>query len=122
MTNCHVHTFTQAHTPAGFLPRPVTWLTRFKIARAALSGAARIFDPDRKKALGRFAQILETSYNKTQGEVLDLVRGFYPQGTRFVVLPMDMTQMNAGPVHSSIAEQHAELARLRDQDPTTAHS
>jgi predicted TIM-barrel fold metal-dependent hydrolase len=117
ITNCHVHTFTHEHTPLGFLPRPVTWLARFGFVRALLSWLARVFDPERKTPLGRYAQILETSYKKDQAAVFAIVRGFYPQGTRFVVLPMDMTHLNAGPVPTSIAEQHRQLARLRDQHP-----
>jgi hypothetical protein len=45
------------------------------------------------------------------------VRGFYPEGTRFVLLPMDMTKMNAGGVAVGIDEQHEEIAALRSAYP-----
>jgi len=115
--NCHVHTFTQAHTPKRFLPWPVPELVRVPFVRRLLGWAAGRFDPKRQGALGRYAQIIETSYNKTQGEVFEIVRGFYPEGTRFVVLPMDMTKMNAGAVETGIDAQHSELAALRDAYP-----
>jgi uncharacterized protein len=92
----------------------VTELARLALVRRLLSWLARVFDRERKTALGRYAQIIETSYNRTQADVFAIVRGFYPQGTRVVVLPMDMTQMNAGRVEQSIAQQHQELAKLRD--------
>jgi uncharacterized protein len=96
ITNCHVHSFTVAHTPDRFLPWPVPFLVRFSLVRRLLGWVARRFDRQRKTALGRYAQIIDTSYKKTQLEVFEIVRGFYPEGTRFVLLPMDMTKMNAG--------------------------
>jgi predicted TIM-barrel fold metal-dependent hydrolase len=114
ITNCHTHTFTQAHTPSRFLPWPVPQLARLAVVRRILSWLAKTADPDRQTALGRYAQILETSYNKSQAQVFEIVRGFYPEGTRFIVLPMDMTHMNAGSVEEPIAEQHRQLAELRD--------
>ncbi|HET7855591.1 MAG TPA: amidohydrolase family protein [Gaiellaceae bacterium] len=117
ITNCHVHTFTQAHTPNRFLPWPVAELARIPLVRRMLGWIARLFDPQRTTALGRYAQIIETSYKKTQGEVFEIVRGFYPEGTRFVVLPMDMTKMNAGTVAVGIEEQHAQVAALRNAHP-----
>jgi hypothetical protein len=117
IVNCHVHTFTQAHTPKRFLPWPVTELVRLPVVRRLLFWAARLFDRERRGRLGRYAQIIQTSYNKTQREVFEVVRGFYPQETRFIVLPMDMTEMNAGPVEAGIDAQHTELAALRDAYP-----
>jgi predicted TIM-barrel fold metal-dependent hydrolase len=117
IVNGHVHTFTRAHTPARILPWPVRQLARFRLVRRLLSWLARTFDPDRSSVLGRYAQILETSYNRSQADVFELVRGFHPRGTRFIVLPMDMTHMNAGPVASPIAQQHHQLAQLRDAHP-----
>jgi predicted TIM-barrel fold metal-dependent hydrolase len=112
--NCHTHTFTQAQTPRHFLPWPVPELVRLPWVRWLLYQVARIFDPNREGALGRYAEIVSTSYGKGQDAVFDIVKNFYPVGTRFVVLPMDMTCMNAGRVDSPITEQHEELARLRD--------
>jgi predicted TIM-barrel fold metal-dependent hydrolase len=113
IVNCHVHTFTEAHTPSRYLPWPVPELARIPGIRNLFIWLARLLDPDRKSTLGRYAQILETSYKKTQGMIFDIVRGFYPEGTRFVVLPMDMTHMNAGRVRVDIDAQHQELAALK---------
>ena len=118
ITNCHVHTFTHEHTPDRFLHWPLPQLARFAFVRAALAGAARLFDPERKKALGRYAEIIRTSYGASQADVFKIVQAFYPEGTRFVVLPMDMTKMNAGAVPVGIDEQHKQLAELRDSFPT----
>jgi uncharacterized protein len=117
ITNCHIHTFTQAHTPDRFLPWPVPLLVRSALVRRLLSWVARLLDRERKTALGRYAQIIDTSYKKSQQQVFETVRGFYPQNTRFVLLPMDMTQMNAGTVAVGIDAQHAEIATLRSHYP-----
>jgi predicted TIM-barrel fold metal-dependent hydrolase len=63
----------------------------------------------------RYAEIVETSFAVGQAGVFEKLQGSYPEGTRFVVLPMDMTFLNAGRVEKSIDDQHDELARLRDQ-------
>jgi hypothetical protein len=76
ITNCHVHVFTYAHTPDRFLPWPVADLVRLRPVRRLLSWAARVFDPDRKKQLGRYARIIEISYEKDQTAVFEIVRGF----------------------------------------------
>jgi uncharacterized protein len=117
VTNCHVHIFTYAHTPDRFLPWPVADLVRLRPARRLLSWAARVFDPNRKKQLGRYARIIEISYARDQATVFEIVRSFYPQNSCYIVLPMDMTKMNAGKVEVGIDAQHAELAALRDANP-----
>ena len=113
ITNCHTHTFTSQHTPDRFLPWPVGDLARFGFVRRLLSWLAWVFDRSRQSALGRYAQIMDTSFKKSQAQVFEVVRGFYPEGTRFVVLPMDMTFMGAGSVPESIDLQHEQLAKLR---------
>jgi predicted TIM-barrel fold metal-dependent hydrolase len=116
MVNCHVHTFTHKHTPSRFLPWPVNALARLAVVRRLLYWLARVFDPKREGALGRYVEIIRTSYDRDQDAVFAELRGFYPTGTRFVVLPMDMTMMNAGPCEEPIATQHERLATLRDRN------
>jgi uncharacterized protein len=117
IVNCHIHTFTEAHTPDRYLPWPAQDLVRLPGIRRIFFWLARVFDPRRRSRLGRYAQIVETSYKKTQREVFEIVRGFYPEGTRFVVLPMDMTKMNAGGVRVGIDEQHRQVEALREAYP-----
>jgi hypothetical protein len=50
ITNCHVHSFTVAHTPDRFLPWPVPLLVRFSLVRRLLAWVASRFDPQRKTA------------------------------------------------------------------------
>jgi uncharacterized protein len=119
ITNCHVHTFTHDHSPDRFLRWPIGALVGFTPCRRALIALAHRFAGDSRGPLLRYAEILETSFARSQAQVFETLRGFYPEGTRFVVLPMDMELMNAGRVKKSIDEQHAELAELRDRYPDT---
>jgi len=57
--------------------------------------------------LGRFA------FHDRQRTVLSKIQGQYPDDTAFVILPMDMEFMAAGPVKTSYRCQMAELAELK---------
>jgi predicted TIM-barrel fold metal-dependent hydrolase len=112
LTNCHIHTFTAAHAPdrfAGLLGE----LLRIRPLRQALLGVVRLFNRPQRNRFSRYARILEVSHNRSQEDIFKIARGFYPQGTRFVVLPMDMAYMNAGKVKKPLYEQHDDLRKLR---------
>ncbi len=116
ITNCHIHVFTADHVPerfAGFAGP----LLRVRPLRLALLPILRRFDPSPRDRIERYARMLEISHHRTQAEVFELARAMYPPGTRFVVLPMDMTYMATGPLRVSVDRQHAELRALRDDHP-----
>lgn len=113
ITNCHIHTFTAAHAPdrfAGLLGE----LLRIPPVRQALLGAVRLFNRQPRSRFARYARILEMSHNKDQDAIFKIAQSYYPVGTRFVVLPMDMAYMNAGNVSVPLEEQHEDLRKLRD--------
>jgi predicted TIM-barrel fold metal-dependent hydrolase len=114
ITNCHIHTFTVAHVPdrfAGIFGRllEIRWL------RAVVLAFLRAFGRAPRSLFARYARILEVSHRRSQRQVFELARSFYPQGTRFVVLPMDMAYMNAGHVSEPLAAQHDGLRKLHDE-------
>ena len=112
ITNCHLHTFTHDHTPDRYVPWPLNRLVRVEWIRRPLIWLAQKLDPERHSQLARYAQIVDVSFRKSQADVFEIVQGFYPPDTRFVVLPMDMTFMGAGPVPEPIDVQHEKLAEL----------
>jgi uncharacterized protein len=116
-TNCHIHTFTHDHTPDRFVPPPLNWLLRVGWFRKAALGLIDRIDPKRRGRISRYAEIVERSYGKDQAALFKQVQGFYPERTRFVVLPMDMALMGLGRVKKSIDEQHDELLRLASAQP-----
>ena len=118
ITNCHIHTFTHDHVPDRFAGALAGALLRVGWIRRALLSLMRHLGGKRRGRLTRFAQILHISYEYgSQEGVFKLVRSYYPDGTRFVVLPMDMEFMNAGRVKEPIDVQHSQLADLRDKYP-----
>jgi predicted TIM-barrel fold metal-dependent hydrolase len=119
ITNCHTHTFTHLHTPDRFVPPPLNYLLRIGWLRRRLLALVHRFYKTRSSRIARYAEILETSYRQGQAGVFEKVRGFYPLGTRFVILPMDMELMGLGKVERSIDEQHAELRQLAESHPDT---
>lgn len=117
ITNCHVHTFTDEHVPVRFVRWPLHTLLRWGWFRRRVLKIVLRFDRGRRGKIARLAEVLEVSYGKSQEEVFERAQGYYPQGTRFVVLPMDMELMGAGKVAKPIAAQHRELAELHRKHP-----
>ncbi len=118
ITNCHIHTFTHDHVPDRFAGYVAGLLLQVRWIRRALLFLMRHVDLRRRGKLTRYAQILNISYEYgSQAGVFELARSYYPRGTRFVVLPMDMELMNAGKVKEPVDVQHARLAELRDTYP-----
>jgi predicted TIM-barrel fold metal-dependent hydrolase len=66
---------------------------------------------DRFDRMAAFATIGNLA---SQRKIFELLCGFYPQGTRFVVLPMDMDFMNAGTAPEPYVEQLEELRGLHE--------
>lgn len=120
ITNCHIHSFTLAHVPAHFLPAPLDVLLRtpylWRPARWLLTYLNPFDDRDKYQ---RYTNFVRVASKRTQREIYEAILPRYPHGTRFVVLPMDMSYMGAGAPPSGLDAQHEELAQLRDQYPTT---
>jgi predicted TIM-barrel fold metal-dependent hydrolase len=116
LTNCHIHLFTVAHVPNG-IAGPFGRLLRIRPLRTALLALMRAVGRTPRSMLVRYARILEVTHSGSQEEVFEIARGFYPHGTRFVVLPMDMAYINAGEPEKPLDDQHDELRKLRDKYP-----
>ena len=113
ITNCHVHTFTGDHVPERFLPFGLMSLLRIERVRRFLAVLGVLTAPIiRDGRVQRFLQFADVANCESQGEILDKLRHFYPRGTRFVVLPMDMEFMGAGRPRRVLDEQHEELLEL----------
>lgn len=114
--NCHIHTFTVDHVPVDFLPLKLGVLFKIPYVRVPVRWLLGVLNPfDNRDLFSRYANFIKVANGKSQEKVLQLVRGRYPTGTRFIVLPMDMAFMGAGRVPREIADQHEKLAQLRDK-------
>ena len=116
--NCHVHTFTIDHVPNRFLPLGLVTIMKPKAVRKPLSWIFSTLIPFSKRDLfDRYINFVEITANKSQADTLKGVRSYYPRGTKFIVLPMDMEFMGAGKVKVGLEGQMQELLGLYKSFP-----
>jgi hypothetical protein len=111
--NCHMHVFTVDHVPENFLPLGLAKLMKLPYLRRPLRFLLVNLNPFSNRDLfERYSNFIKISTKGSQEGVFNVVRGYYPLETKFVVLPMDMAYMDAGPVLVDIDAQHDELHQL----------
>ncbi|OEC50242.1 MULTISPECIES: amidohydrolase family protein [unclassified Aeromonas] len=111
--NCHNHIFTHENIPDGYFPFFLVKAARIPPLQWMLKNAMKAIVPftENDKA-HRYAAFINATYRKSQEENLQVLVSYYPLGTKFIILPMDMGFMGAGKVIEDIDQQHAELSRL----------
>jgi predicted TIM-barrel fold metal-dependent hydrolase len=118
--NCHVHTFNRNAVPERFLPKWLNPLANLLENKGAANLLCSVFNTLRNHELAllvkKYHAFLNVGDLKSQLEIFKYLQGFYPIGTRFCVLPMDMEFMEAGSVRQSYLAQLDELAAIK-QDP-----
>ncbi len=65
----------------------------------------------------RYAAFITIGTSKKQEHILKGIQKFYPVGSRFVVLSMDLAYMDAGNSSQSFTEQVIELNQLKQKYP-----
>lgn len=111
--NCHIHTFTEDHVPDKFIGYGIDNLLRIKPIRGTLFFILKNILPfTDRDLLDRYVRFAEIASKANQQKVLKIVMGYYPESTKFVILPMDMEYAEMGYVSHKIDEQHEELAEL----------
>ncbi len=68
-----------------------------------------------KEMIKRYLNIGRYSFNGKQGYVLGKLENQYPEGSGFVILPMDMEYMGAGKVKAGYSSQMEDLVRLKER-------
>lgn len=113
MINSHTHIFNINHTPVNFLP----WYLRIVGKAIVKLWMIRLLD---KLKLKGPAYLLKKYYNfmkigelGSQERIFNHLQGFYPQGSKFAVLSMDMEFMGAGKVPEDFYTQLNDLAALK---------
>ena len=116
--NCHIHTFTIEHVPNRFLPLRLVSILKPDVIRKPLSWIISNLMPfTDRDVLDRYINFVEITANKSQLETFERVKGYYPRGTSFVILPMDMEFMAAGKVKTKYENQLKELIEVRNIYP-----
>lgn len=72
-----------------------------------------------KELARRYLNIGRYAFHQKQHTIFAKLRSQYPQGTRFVVLPMDMDYMDAGKSQNSYVQQMHELVTIKVKHPST---
>jgi predicted TIM-barrel fold metal-dependent hydrolase len=113
-TNCHIHLFTLDHMPPNFPFRGALLLARSKLFVKLGSWLIKKtgFLEAYGDALERLGRTLEVGKAKSQEEILRNFLPQYSEGTRFVVLPMDVAAGGYDEPKRSLKEQHTELYNL----------
>lgn len=125
--NCHIHIFSAQCAPKRFLqvglPGWLDWAaggikggleTRTGRFLVGLFSKARV--PFIKVA-SRYASFASIGTNSSQQMVFENILNFYPAGTRFVALTLNMDYMGAGPSELKYQGQIDQVIRLRSLYP-----
>jgi len=112
--NCHTHIFTFSHVPKRFLPFGlVKFFAKNRRSEKLARLLNRLWPLSDQDVLDRFASFVSQGFEKTQENILESLTRFYPAGTKFVVLPMDMEDMGAGKPATPYLEQMKKLLELK---------
>ena len=112
--NCHTHIFTSKALPKQFLPLALMKLLgKRKISIKIGRFLNRLIPWTHNDLFDKYAAFMNIGNLEGQGDIFDLLKGFYPTNTKFVVLSMDMEYMAAGAVPQPFRQQLNELASLK---------
>lgn len=82
-------------------------------ARLLWKGLKKLPGPQFTDVLQRYLNIGRYAFHEQQKTILSKLKDQYPEGTKFIVLPMDMEYMNAGPITTRYRDQMQELVKVK---------
>ncbi len=113
ITNCHTHLFTTAHVPRDYPYKVVSVFKTMPPLVDGISWGLKVLGQEQLSGVvARLGRFQKAGALGRQADVLRAMMRQYPEGTRFVVLPMDMAHIGHGPVEASLRQQHDELAEI----------
>jgi predicted TIM-barrel fold metal-dependent hydrolase len=80
---------------------------------------AALPNQDTRAYLARYWNIGRFAFYEDQGRIFQRLNAQYPEGTKFIVLPMDMEYMSAGPVSESYPDQMKRLVKMKEDKGDT---
>ena len=120
--NSHIHSFTEKDVPRKFLPlglvRFLATKPGFSIVAAGLNFLNPLSKNNQFKKYLRFAEI--GKLGSQENIALECAK-YYPKGTEFIILAIDMHYMDAGKVPNDYLEQLDELRRLKEKYGDLVH-
>ncbi len=116
--NCHTHVFTNKIIPRNFLPFGlVRFLSRHGVSRWLGRFLNRINPKSSDDIFDRAASFMNIGNKESQLEIFSLLKRFYPEDSKYVVLSMDMEFMGAGKVDQEFIQQLDELSEIKKKYP-----
>lgn len=128
--NCHAHCFSLDHVPdyflRGYFPikLKLSWIKKVGLLRWIINNSRklknkrffrRLFGESSLEAFERIGNLLGYG-DKPQEKIIRDVQRFYPSGTRFVMLTMDMDYIDAGEANVKYPLQLDELVQLKKRE------
>jgi predicted TIM-barrel fold metal-dependent hydrolase len=118
--NCHAHCFTLDHAPdyfaKNYFPVKLSWLKRSRILNWFVRNAAG-FMKESGDMLERLSNLLTYGNHPQQEDIIKKLLSYYPVGSKFVLLTMDMDYMAAGKPKKHYIQQLHELASVKQKEP-----
>lgn len=116
--NCHIHTFRDCDVPLKFLPLGLVRVLASQSGFVVISKIMNNLNPfSERDIFDRYLRFVKIGRLGSQEKIFDECRRFYPEGTKFVILPMDLAYMKAGKVSRAYVDQLKELAALAEAHP-----
>jgi len=116
--NCHIHLFKDTDVPEKFLPLALVKILKTKIGYKLVTGILKNIIPfSDKDMFDRYVKFINLGKLGSQENIFKECKKYYPAGTQFIVLPMDMAFMSAGKVPRDYSEQIEELGKLKIEYP-----
>lgn len=85
----------------------------FLIAGFLWKALGKLSGKQTKEMFSRYLNIGRYAFHKKQNTILSKLKSQYPEGTGFIILPMDMDFMEAGNSKTRYRDQMEELVRIR---------
>ena len=129
--NAHTHIFTLKHVPDEFakgyfsilgMTVSLSWLRKIGALQWLIKSVQNFTgNTDKIEMAERMINLVKhgggaDSHEKTQEDIFREMKGYYPKGTGFIVLPMDMEYMDAGKVPESYMKQIEQLEELKNKE------
>lgn len=116
MINCHIHTFKDVDIPEKFLPLKLVRILSTKVGFKIVAKVLNWINPfTTNDQFDRYVTFIKIGKLGSQKAIFENCKNQYPQGTKFVVLPMDMAFMGAGEVPRKYRDQLVELSELSNK-------
>lgn len=113
MINAHTHIFTIKHVPEKFLPLFLRLVAKVAVKKWMVKLLKKLKLAGPAYLLNKFYNFKKIGELGSQEQIFNHLQGFYPEGTGFVTLSMDMEYMGAGKVPEPFNIQLKQLAKLK---------